>query len=148
MKSEFLTTLDGRQIDDENFMLLADLRYQSAILGGIVTVPKGFVTDFASVPRVPIIYEAFGDYAHHESVVHDFLYQSHMINVQPLAQNGVIGAPILIPVSKSLADNVFKEAMICRKKPKWKVWGMYMGVVLGGASSYASGPSRFKILNE
>lgn len=137
--SEFLTSLDGRWITDKKFMLLAPLIYESGILrrtpglsdalaDGILRIPAGFVTDFASVPRVPVIYTLFGDRAHHESVPHDFLYQTHL-------------------TAKPVADKLFREAMVARGKPKFVVEGMYWGVVLGGQSSYNSGPSRYKVLN-
>ncbi len=137
--SEFLTPLDGRWITDDRFMLLSPLIYQSDLLrrtpglksdmaDGILRIPAGFVTDFASVPRVPIVYTLFGDKAHHESVPHDFLYQTH-------------------PTTKPVADKLFREAMVSRGKPYYVVEGMYWGVVLGGRSSYNSGPKRFELLN-
>lgn len=129
VQSEFLTELDTRDIDDDHCVLLSDLVYMSAIYGGKITVPTGFVTDLASVPRVPVIYMAFGDRAHREAVVHDYLYQTHL-------------------VKKSVADRIFLEAMKARGKPLWVRWGMYLGVVLGGASSYKSGPKRYLLLQE
>ena len=111
--AKFLTHLDGRWIDDERFMLLADLIYESDILGLQVIVPKGFITDFASVPRVPVIYFAFGDRAHHESVLHDALYKTGT-------------------VSRKMADAVFLEAMKARGKKWWIRTGMWWGVRLGG----------------
>lgn len=135
--SQFLTALAGEWIDDERFELLKPLRYQSDILlkefptikDGILEIVDGFVTDFASVPRVPIVYELFGDKAHHESVPHDFMYQTHV-------------------VPKSVADRVFLEAMAVRGKPPYIRYPMYWGVVLGGQSSYDSGPSRYLVLND
>lgn len=137
--SQFLTPLDGRWLDDDRFMLLSPLIYESGLLrrttglkgdlaDGILPIPAGFVTDFASVPRVPIVYTLFGDRAHHESVPHDFLYQTHL-------------------TTKPVADKLFREAMVARGKPGYIVEGMYWGVVLGGRSSYNSGPSRYKVLN-
>ena len=130
--SEFLTKLNGSWLDDVRFMLLDDLNYQSDLLHITITAPKGFVTDFASVPRVPIVYELFGDRAHHESVIHDFLYQTHGIRID---------------VPRDMADKVFREAMIVRGKSKFVYTGMYWGVRLGGASSYKSGPARYQQLN-
>lgn len=128
MKSEFLTPLLGQWQDDDTFVLHEPLQYKSALLGDIVTVPAGFVTDFASVPRIPFIYELFGDRAHHESVIHDFLYQTHM-------------------TTKGIADSVFLEAMEARGKSRFIRYGMYYGVVIGGQKSYDTGPARFKVLN-
>ena len=127
--SQFLTPLLGEWLDDDvRFELHEPLIYQSDVAGMTFNIPAGFVTDFASVPRVPIIYELFGDKAHHESVVHDFIYQTHA-------------------TIRGTADKVFKEAMILRGKPGYVVWGMYWGVVLGGWNSYRTGPSRYLVLN-
>jgi hypothetical protein len=134
--SQFLSTLTGEWLDDVRFRLTQPLIYQSDILkkefpeikDGILEIVAGFVTDFASVPRVPIAYELFGDRAHHESVPHDFMYQTHI-------------------VTKHMADRIFLEAMVVRSKPVYIRVPMYWGVILGGTSSYKSGPSRFLVLN-
>ena len=140
---KFLTSLVGEWIDDDRFRLTQELVYQSPIFrkqqfsagvgklidcDGILRIPKNFVTDFASVPRVPIAYMLFGDRAHHESVPHDYIYQTHI-------------AP------KAIADKMFLEAMGARGKPWYVRYPMYQGVVIGGGSSYRSGPERFLILN-
>lgn len=125
--SKFLTELDGRWLDDKRFMLLADLVYESDLLKDTLTVQKGFVTDFASVPRVPIAYMLFGDRAHHESVPHDFIYQTHKF-------------------PKKIADSIFLEAMTARNKPLYVRQAMYWGVVIGGWPSWWSGPKRFEKL--
>lgn len=126
MKSEFLNELLIKPTKkDGEWVLLEPLRYQSRIYKGVIEVPAGFVTDFASVPRVPIAYTLFGDRAHRESVVHDFLYQKHL-------------------VGKAKADRIFLEAMKVRKKGVFVRFAMYLGVVLGGGSAYKSGPDRYK----
>jgi hypothetical protein len=112
LKSEFLSSLDLRDIDDNKAMVISDLIYRSEIYNGIIIVPEGFITDKASVPRVPIIYMAFGDRSHRESVIHDYLYKTGI-------------------VSKVKADRIFLEAMKARAKPLWVRWGMYLGVVVG-----------------
>ena len=121
MKSKFLTFLDCRLSDDESFWILnKPLFYKSAYLNTVICVPTGFETDFASVPRIPIVYACFGDRAHHEAVIHDALYR-------------IDSSPV---VSREDADKVFLEAMKVRGKPKWIRWSMYLGVRLGGFGSY------------
>jgi len=118
--SEFLTDLDARlKEDDETWIIDSSLVYESDILGRI-EVPAGFETDFASVPRVPIFYALFGDRAHRESVIHDYLYR---IDAFPEA-------------SRSQADDVFFEAMIERGKGFFVCYSMYWGVRLGGWTAY------------
>ena len=128
MKSEFLNELLIKPTSkDGEWVLLEPLRYQSKIYKGTIEIPAGFVTDFASVPRVPVAYTLFGDRAHRESVIHDFLYTRHL-------------------VGKAKADRIFLEAMKVRKKSVFVRWAMYLGVMLGGGSAYKSGPDRYKTI--
>lgn len=118
--AEFITELDTKlKNNDAIWIINFPLIYVSDILGKI-TVPLGFETDFASVPRVPFIFELFGDKAHREAVIHDYLYR---INSVPQA-------------TYSQANNVFFEAMKVRNKNFVIRYGMYWGVVLGGWTAY------------
>jgi hypothetical protein len=119
--AEFLKGLviSLREDSDTIYVLGDNLIYESDIVGRVV-VPKGFQTDFASVPRVPIAYMLFGDRAHREAVLHDYLYR---IDSQPQA-------------TYSQANNVFFEAMKLRGKGFFVRYGMYWGVVLGGWTAY------------
>ena len=118
--SKFLTELDARLKDDDRIWILdSPLVYESGILGTI-EVPAEFETDFASVPRVPIAYTLFGDRAHRESVIHDYLYRTDSV---PLA-------------TYDQANDVFLEAMKCRGKGWFVRKMMYWGVCVGGFTSY------------
>jgi len=118
--SEFLSDLDARLKDDDTVWVLdSPLVYQSDILG-LIEVPAGFETDFASVPRVPIAYMLFGDRAHREAVLHDYLYR---IDAKPLA-------------TFDQANDVFLEAMEVRGKGLFVRKMMYWGVCCGGRGSY------------
>jgi len=116
----FLTELDVRCLDDGLWRLDAPLIYASDVLDATVIVPPGFTTDFASVPRVPIAYWFWGDRAHREAVIHDYLYRSDSVPVVP----------------RELADDVFEEAMCCRGKSCGVRWPMFWGVRLGGWTAY------------
>ncbi|MFA5377511.1 MAG: DUF1353 domain-containing protein [Dehalococcoidia bacterium] len=118
--SEFLTDLDIHEIDDDCVWELDKALVYLSDLIGKITVPNGFQTDFASVPRVPIAYMFFGNKAHRESVIHDFLYRADSV---PL-------------VSRELADNIFFEAMECRGKGCGVRYPMWWGVRLGGWTAY------------
>lgn len=97
--------------------LKKSLLYESDIMGGPVCVPRGFETDFASVPRTPILFSLFGDTAHEAAVVHDYLYRTGK-------------AP------RKIADQVFLEAMKVSGVWAWRRVPMYWGVRLFGGSSY------------
>jgi hypothetical protein len=85
-----------------------------------VTVPAGFMTDFASVPRLPLIYYVCGNQAHEASVVHDYLYS---LDSMPL-------------VDKNTADRIFYDAMIEMGLDRHIARMMYDGVVIGGESHF------------
>lgn len=124
----FLSPLELEVLDDEQFRLVVPFTYQSVVLGEVLNVPAGFVTDLASVPRLPLLYWWFGGRARKASVPHDFLYQTHRVD-------------------KGAADSVFLEAMaLLGDLPAPIRWTMYMGVTLGGASAWDSGPQRYQVL--
>lgn len=119
--SEFKTELDAvlKPCSDSIWIINKPLVYNSDLIG-IFMVPEGFETDFASVPRIPIAYMFFGDTAHREAVLHDYLYR---IDSEPV-------------VTFMQANKVFLEAMKLRGKSFFVRWAMYMGVVAGGYFSY------------
>lgn len=81
------------------------------------TVPAGFITDFASVPRLlwPIL-PPYGRYGK-AAVLHDYLYRS-----------GIVG--------RCEADIIFKEAMEVLGVARWKRRVLYAGVRLFGAKRF------------
>lgn len=96
---EFLTELDLRDLSTpkkELYQLLAPLILNYR--GILITVPIGFKTDLASVPRVPFIYNKWGNRAHREAVIHDYLYKRDAIPDLP----------------RTMCDIIFREAMISR----------------------------------
>lgn len=117
--SKFTTELCIEITDNGLWRLTRPLVYESDLIGK-VTAPEGFLTDLASVPRVPIIFALWGDRAHREAVIHDYLFK---IGSEP-------------EVSWSTANNVFLEAMKCRGVG-WHIrYPMYWGVVMGSYWSW------------
>ena len=118
--SIFITELIVTPKTDKIWILREPLVYYSDILDREIRVPTTFETDLASVPRVPIAYQLWGGRAHHEAVIHDYLFR---YDSKP-------------NVRYSVANKIFREAMIVRNKP-WYIRGpMYAGVVLGGWAAY------------
>lgn len=120
--SEFLTELDFKiSPSNENvFILKAPLVYYSSLLGREITARDGFNTDLASVPRIPIIYELWGNRAHYEAVIHDLLFRKDSEPVVPFMT----------------ANRVFLEAMECRGKPYRIRYPMFWGVCIGAYPAY------------
>jgi hypothetical protein len=98
--------------------LLQPFRYQSDLLGRTLTVESGFLTDYASVPRVPGAYLLFGDTSHKAAVIHDWLFHHHEV------------------CDEQTANKVLLEAMVVEGIPAWRRLGIYLGVVIGGESGW------------
>ena len=106
----------------------------------VVSVPKGYITDLASVPRFCWAFIAPFDVAR-AAVVHDILYEK--INT------AYKGEKILTKHDREryrkVADDVFKEGMesAVPPVPKWKIWAAYNAVrVYGRWAINSSAPRR------
>lgn len=127
MTARFLSSLQviraSRGIDAATpelgaWVLTRPLVYDSDVLDGRVTVPRGFRTDFASVPRLPLVYLLYGgDVGDEAAVVHDYLYTEGK-------------------VPRATCDAVFREAMQAQGVAGWRTWPMWLGVRLFGSSHY------------
>lgn len=119
MASEFLTKLRVEQVTEDDWILLEPLVYYSELLGRKVTVPAGFVTDFASVPRLPFIYWFAGNTAKAPAVLHDWFYRTNTEDI-----------------TRATADALLAEAMEAQGYWKLRSWLMWAGVRIGGYWSY------------
>lgn len=128
--SRFLTKLRIERVEDQSrdgrgtWRLIDPLAYDSDVAETIFIVPADFVTDLASVPRLPFAYLLTGGIGHAAAVVHDMLYTTQ-------------------EVPRSLADAVFKEALAVLGVPGYQSWLMWAGVRVGGGGSWdAPGPEQ------
>ena len=108
-----LKNREGRQI----WMVMAPFTYQSDVLGREITVPDGFLTDLASIPRVPFFYRELEQLADLPGVVHDYIYSCGC-------------------ASRDQADLLLKEACLLIGLSAWKAWAIYYGVRVGGGSHF------------
>ncbi len=128
--SKFLTLLDAKigkqweQISENKrrfqrvVTLNKSLYYESDLLGTIIKVPRGFVSDGASVPKLLWnIYPPFGKYLE-AAIVHDWYC--------------VLGHKGESPIDYKMAAELFKEAMKVCGVSKWRRNKMYWAVRLGG----------------
>jgi hypothetical protein len=121
MKSHFKTKLIAEHLDGRWWKLVAPLVYYSETLDDILVAPKGFVTDFASVPRLPILYWAFGTRGNSAATIHDLMYRWGQI-------------------PRLKAETVYLEAMKVYGQWFFTRYPMYLGVLLGGHWSYKNLP--------
>lgn len=117
----FLSDLAGRVWGNSHWMLTAPLIYEYVAPGALdsvtITVPKGFVTDLATIPRIFMPLLPVNDRHRAAAALHDFLYHDQ-------------------PVSRRLADAIFRAAMRDLAVPGWKRWVMWAGVRAFGWTRY------------
>jgi Protein of unknown function (DUF1353) len=88
-----------------------------------VTVPIGFVTDFASIPRLFwTMLPKDGDYTY-PAIIHDYLYWEQ-------------------PVPKDEADLILRYSMEDFKVNKAALEAIYLGVKVGGAGAWKDNAAR------
>lgn len=113
--SSFTTPLRFEMVSGRLFELTEPFEYHVGEFPSeqVITVPKGFVTDLASVPRAfwPV-FPPHGEYAK-AAVVHDYLYR-------------------FPSTSREFADSVFDEAMGVLGVASWKRWLITTAVRLFG----------------
>ena len=127
---EYMEDEDRRFIDQpvlrielpKYWTVMTRIRYRTDLTklsyGKTVTVPREFVTDLASIPRAIRSMVTKDGPNRWAAIVHDYLYS--------LKGKGPKGLP------RKVCDDIFMEAMIDLKVPKWKRMAMYRGVRLWG----------------
>ena len=149
--------LDAKFIPPRNWSLDAPLKFKSGLLTkeerellvecGIqvtkttntITVPKGYVTDLASVPRVCWSFIAPFDVAR-AAVVHDIMYEK----INGAFKKGIIESKKEREIYRKIADGMFLEGMMSAEPEvsKWKIWSAYYAVRMFGRFAIKSSAKR------
>ena len=88
----------------------------------IITVPKGFVFDGSTIPRLLWwIYPPGYDPAYRAATVHDYLYSR-----------------LWTQYTKQYADNLFRAIMLADGASKFSAWAFYVAVKLFGRGGWAN----------
>jgi len=114
--SKFLTEILLSPYGEKSWLVESDIEYQSDI-GGLITVPKHYATDLASVPKV--FWNIFPPFGKHSgaAIVHDWCYGNHAYD-------------------RKTCDKIFLEAMTVLEVPVWKRSVMWCAVHLCGWMFY------------
>lgn len=122
MSACFLSDLDATLIneDPERWEIEKPLVFFSEIVGAKIIVPDGFETDFASVPRLPLVYLLCGNRGRKAATVHDYLYRYKLYD-------------------RETCDAVFREALSASGEGFFISWSMWSGVRLFGWKFYKRG---------
>lgn len=112
--SECVLRIDG---NGGAWVVIEPVVYQSGVAGTVLTIPAGFRTDLASVPRLPVVFLLFGGTAHKAAVVHDYLYTVRTLD-------------------RHIADAVLWEASAAIGVPAWRRWLMWAAVRVFGRAHW------------
>lgn len=121
--STWKTTLKSEEVNRKNYVILEDLVLEDDEFGEIV-VPKGFVTDYASVSVLQNIFLApifvlVADYGDKASTVHDYLYTQTKL-------------------SRKECDQVLYRGLLAEGLEVWRAKLFYWGVRIGGGSHFGT----------
>jgi len=117
--SSFTSPLITKYLDGKNWELVESFRYHlgSKESGLTITVPSGFKTNFASIPKVFwAILPPHGEWGK-ASVLHDWLYYSQTYH-------------------RFISDAIFLEAMHVLNVTAWKKWVIYYSLVIFGGFAW------------
>jgi len=123
-----ISNLNTEKIDHQLWILTEPLLF--GLPNGVITVPKGFITDGCSCPNIlaSLSCPMAGPQAE-AAVLHDWLYSRD-------------SGPGL---RRDQADKIFKDAMVDNGTKPWKAALIYRGVRLGGMRSWKKCHSIDKI---
>jgi len=116
--SKFLSELNVECIEDSanpKWRLLSPLIYVSNLADQMIVVPIGFITDFASTPRVPFFFAIAGNIATKASTIHDYLYTSQLFD-------------------REKSDNIFLEACDTSGVAQWRSRMMWLAIRMFGSN--------------
>ncbi len=104
------------------YVLEAEFRYESDAFG-LIVVPKGFTTDFASIPRPAFWYiDPEDPQILFPSVVHDYLY----------TRRGDLDRGSNLILSRKACDSCLREGMLSSGARRAQALVVFLAVRMGG----------------
>lgn len=127
--SSFTTELVVQSIDERKWKVMERFNYNIDTVdsANAVEVPVGFVTDFASIPRILwTILPPWGKYGK-AAVIHDYMYTEHKHSVYSAE-----GVESFVQIERKQADGIFLQAMEVLGVNKITRYAMYYAVRVFG----------------
>jgi hypothetical protein len=132
-KVEFDSYLDTREVGDGVWELLQDFTVfiHTEDKTYEVIIQKGFVTDYASVPRIPFAYLLYGGIGNYAAVLHDGLYSN-----SSLVKACDFDTQLPFNPDRAFCDDAFQAGLEARGISSWKAKPMYWAVRWQGGKYY------------
>ena len=128
----FLTPLQLEYLDGRRWKVLSPFEYHLGAPEGVevISIPIGFITDFASIPRALwSLLPPTGGYGK-AAVVHDWLYQVRIVADTSKTPVG------LRLVERGEADALLREGMEVLGVSRATRWTIFTGVRIGGGGTW------------
>lgn len=127
--SSFTSELVVQSIDERKWKVMERFNYNIDTADSVnaVEVPVGFITDFASIPRILWnILPPWGKYGK-AAVIHDYMYTEHKHSVFSAE-----GVESFVQIERKQADGIFLQAMEVLGVNKITRYAMYYAVRVFG----------------
>lgn len=131
---KFETKLRVEKISERCWKLTDPLVYRSDTIG-VIIVDTGFVTNFASVPRLPFMYMLFGGVGDEAATLHDWLYRKD--HTQSTGNERKIDRETADKVLRGVIIECLTNDGSSQLTAGLTAWLMWAGVRIGGASHWA-----------
>ncbi len=117
-----------------DYMVQVDVGIVKSLL---ITIPKGYVTDLASIPR--FVWTLTGltpdGLYRGAAVVHDYIY-GKKVKVKPYSDVSVLGMSKPLRLTREDCDNIFKQLILASGEASWKANVMFWAVRTFGGFFY------------
>lgn len=129
--SDSFSNFDTRLLKKDCHMMLDKFSFNDSAGFGVITVDKGFITDYASLGALRnillfVFYAILVGYGDKAATIHDWIYRGNGI-----VQDGRVYYP-----TRKECDDIFFRALRAEGVAKWRSLLFYWGVRVGGGSSY------------
>lgn len=127
--SSFTSELVVQSIDERKWKVMERFNYNIDTADSVnaVEVPVGFITDFASIPRILWnVLPPWGKYGK-AAVIHDYMYTEHKHSVFSAE-----GVESFVQIERKQADGIFLQAMEVLGVNKITRYAMYYAVRVFG----------------
>ena len=128
--------LNTDSLNDVDKQMLNEIPGIKCTKAGMITVPEGYITDLASVPRICWIFIAPFDVAR-AAICHDIMYEKlNAVRKKVKAKE--------FKAMRAIADTVFMNGMNASEPPvrAWKKFAAYWAVRMFGWSAIKSSAPR------
>lgn len=133
----FLTPLDTRAYKPGEFVLMhdfdLDVRFGYAKNDSLfrIVVPRGFITDFASVPKTIQAIPGFdvNGQSRDAAIPHDYAY---CCGGRVVAHNLTLKMPATLSLTRKQCDQLLYDGLVASGYSKAIAWLFYLGVRIGG----------------